>query len=133
LNLLGVITHQVGENDNTVDLISKALSMKPDYAEAHFNQYATLIDPMDMAPSIESMQKAININPSNKLFRFMFGMTLGYVDRPQEAASHFNMIGATDTLICAHLDVWSYIKLSYDPLPPIIGSNIEVFKIRMKA
>ena len=32
LNLLGVIAHQVGKNDIAVDLITKALSLKPDYA-----------------------------------------------------------------------------------------------------
>ena len=37
LNLLGVIAHQVGKNDISVDLIGKALSIKPDYAEAHYN------------------------------------------------------------------------------------------------
>ena len=35
LNLLGVTAHQVGKNDLAVDLISKALEIKPDYAEAH--------------------------------------------------------------------------------------------------
>ena len=34
LHLLGVIAHQKGENDTAVDLITKALKFKPDYAEA---------------------------------------------------------------------------------------------------
>jgi len=37
LHLLGVIAHQVGKNDIAVDLISKALAIKPDFAEAHYN------------------------------------------------------------------------------------------------
>ena len=37
LHLLGVIAHQVGKNDVAVDLITRALAIKPDYAEAHSN------------------------------------------------------------------------------------------------
>ena len=38
LHLLGVIAHQMGRSDvAAVDLITKALSIKPDYAEAHNN------------------------------------------------------------------------------------------------
>ena len=37
LNLLGVIAHQVGKNDIAVELIGKALAIKPDFSEAHSN------------------------------------------------------------------------------------------------
>ena len=37
LHLLGVIAHQVGNHDTAVDLITKALAVKPDYDEAHNN------------------------------------------------------------------------------------------------
>ena len=37
LHLLGVIAHQVGKHDVAVDLIMKALAIKPDLAEAHNN------------------------------------------------------------------------------------------------
>ena len=37
LHLLGVIAHQVGKNDVAVDLITRALAIKPDYAEAYSN------------------------------------------------------------------------------------------------
>ena len=37
LNLLGVIAHQKGRNDTAVDLITKALAIKPEVAEAHSN------------------------------------------------------------------------------------------------
>ena len=42
LHLLGVIAHQVGKNDTAVDLITKAISIKPDYVEAHNNLGAVL-------------------------------------------------------------------------------------------
>ena len=37
LHLLGVIAHQEGQNDKAVELIEKAVSIKPDYAEAYSN------------------------------------------------------------------------------------------------
>jgi Flp pilus assembly protein TadD len=37
LNLLGVIAHTVGQYDSAVDLITKALTIKPDFAEAYSN------------------------------------------------------------------------------------------------
>ena len=37
LHLLGVIAQQMRKNDVAVDLITQALAIKPDYAEAHYN------------------------------------------------------------------------------------------------
>ena len=37
LHLLGVIAHQTGKNDTAVDLITQALALKPDLAEAHLS------------------------------------------------------------------------------------------------
>ena len=46
LHLLGVIAHQVGKNDVAVDLIIKALAIKPDFAEARSNLLFTLLSSM---------------------------------------------------------------------------------------
>ena len=37
LHLLGIIAHQVGKTDTAIDLITKALAIEPDYADAHNN------------------------------------------------------------------------------------------------
>jgi len=44
LHLLGVIAHQTGKNDTAVDLIARALALKPDSAEAHSNLGTALQD-----------------------------------------------------------------------------------------
>ena len=51
LHLLGVIAHQTGKNVAAVDLITKALVLKPDFAEAHNNLGIALqeIDKLDDA------------------------------------------------------------------------------------
>ena len=38
LRLLGVIAHQAGKSNIAVDLITQALAIKPDYAEAHHQE-----------------------------------------------------------------------------------------------
>jgi|TARA_Y100000031_G_C8111095_1_gene333503 Tfp pilus assembly protein PilF len=37
LHLLGVIANQVGKHDTAIDLITRALAIKPDYAKTHNN------------------------------------------------------------------------------------------------
>ena len=37
LHLLGVVAYQTGKSDLAVDRITRALAIKPDYAEAHSN------------------------------------------------------------------------------------------------
>ena len=44
LHLLGVIAQQMRKNDVAVDLITQALAIKPDYAEAHSNLGSALQD-----------------------------------------------------------------------------------------
>ena len=44
LHLLGMIAHQTGKNDTAVDLITKASTIKPDYAEAQSNLGAVFKD-----------------------------------------------------------------------------------------
>jgi len=44
LHLLGVIAHQVGKNDAAVDLLTRALALNPELAEAHSNLGLALKD-----------------------------------------------------------------------------------------
>ena len=63
LHLLGVIAHQVGKNDIAVDLIGKALVIKPDYAEAHSNLGAALESLGKLDEAVASYHKALTIKP----------------------------------------------------------------------
>ena len=44
LHLLGVVSHQQDDNERAVQLIGKAVQIKPDFAEAHGNLGKTLKD-----------------------------------------------------------------------------------------
>ena len=167
LHLLGVIAHQGEENDIAVDLITqalaikpdlaeahynlglalqnlgkldeaaasyhKALAIKPDYAEAHCNLYALLLNPGDMTPSIKCMERAVEINPDKTFYRFILGMLLDYSGNPQAAATHFDKVESGENSDRAKLDAWRYIKSANKKIPPIIGSNIQAFKLGINA
>ena len=63
LHLLGVIALQVGKNDVAVDLITKALSLKPDYAEAHSNLGNALQGLGELEEAVASYHKALSLKP----------------------------------------------------------------------
>ena len=76
LHLLGVIAHQVGNNDIAVDLITKALAIKPDLAEAHSNLGLTLLTLGKLDEAFACYRRAIALNPRNDLFWAGFAESL---------------------------------------------------------
>jgi tetratricopeptide (TPR) repeat protein len=63
LHLLGVIAHQVGQNDVAVDLIGKAIAVKPDYPQAHCNLGNALRDMGRLDEAIAACRRAIALKP----------------------------------------------------------------------
>jgi len=90
LHLLGVIAHQVGKNDLSVDLITKALAIKPDYAEAHSNLGNTLRELGKLNEAAVSCSKAIAIKPDHAEAYSNLGIVLQAVGQSDEAVSSYN-------------------------------------------
>ena len=63
LQLLGVIAHQKGDNDIAVDRITKAIAIKPDYAEAHSNLGISLQHLGKLEEAVGSYRKALSLKP----------------------------------------------------------------------
>ena len=63
LHLLGVIARQVGKHDTAVDLITKALAIRPDYAEAHSNLGIAFKELGNLEDAVASYHKALAIKP----------------------------------------------------------------------
>ena len=63
LHLLGVIALQVGKYDIAVDFITKALSLKPDYAEAQTNLGNALQGLGELEEAVASYHKALSLKP----------------------------------------------------------------------
>ncbi len=63
LHLLGVIAHQLRKNDVAVGLMTKALAIAPDYAEAHYNLVTALKYMGKLDEAVASYHKALAIRP----------------------------------------------------------------------
>ena len=132
-NNLGLALQDLGKLDEAVVNYHKALAIKPDFAEAHYNLYPLLLNPGDMTPSIKCMERVVEINPDKTFYRFILGMLLDYSGNPQAAATHFDKVESGENSDRAKLDAWRYIKSANKKIPPIIGSNIQAFKLGINA
>ena len=63
LHLLGVIAHQRGKNDTAVDLITRALAITPDFAEARSNLGLALQKLGKLDEAVASYHKGMAIRP----------------------------------------------------------------------
>jgi tetratricopeptide (TPR) repeat protein len=61
---LGVIAHQTGRSDNSLDLIRRAIALNPNYAEAHNNLGNVLKDKGQLDDAIMAWHQAIALNPN---------------------------------------------------------------------
>ncbi len=89
LHLLGVIAQQMGKNDIAVDFISKALAIKPDYAEAHSNLGNAFIELGRLDEAVASHNKALAIKPS-AIAHYNLGNALKALGKLDEAVANYN-------------------------------------------
>jgi Tfp pilus assembly protein PilF len=62
-NIMGASTAQIGNLDKAIDSYNKALSLKPDYAEAYSNMGLALQDQGNLDKAIDSYNKALSLKP----------------------------------------------------------------------
>jgi len=72
LNLLGTLYCQRGQSEEGVKLIEQALTLKPDYADAHVDYGVALLQLGRYAAARASFEKALTFKPDNaELFNFL--------------------------------------------------------------
>ncbi len=130
---LGLALQYQGKLDEAITSYRKAIAIAPDYADAWYNLHALLIDPADLKPSIQCMKKVVSLLPQDMDSRLILGVLLDYSGDSLAAKEHFDLVGKSSGLFRARLDAWNYIKSTAKNLPPIIGSNIQAFKIGIEA
>lgn len=130
---LGLALQFQGNLDAATENFRKALALKPDYADAWYNLHALLIDAADMAPAIQCMRKVVALRPADMDARLTLGVLLDYAGEPDAAREHFDLVEKSVDLFKARLDAWRYLKSLDHPLPRMIGSNIEAFRIGVEA
>lgn len=90
LHLLGVIAHQVGKNEIAVQLIDKALAIKPDHAEMLNNRGAVLHELKRYDESLASYDKALTIRLDYAEALSNRGNVLHELERHEEALASYD-------------------------------------------
>jgi predicted TPR repeat methyltransferase len=96
LHLSGVIARQLGDPARAVDLIGRAIQIRPDLATAHCNLGAALHDLGRVDESLASYDRAIALKPDYALAICNRGNTLRSLGRQEEAARCYQTALAID-------------------------------------
>ncbi len=132
-NNLGSALQGLGELDAAEASYRKALQLDPLFDVANYNLYSLLLDPLEMTPSIECLEKAVETCPTRLDYRFILGILLDYSGCPEEATVHFDMVERGSSLDRARMDAWRYIKSANSKMPPMIGSSIQALETGIDA
>jgi len=62
-NIIGITNKQLGKREEAIQAYTKAISLKPDYADAYFNMANALKDLVKLDEAIEAYTKAISLKP----------------------------------------------------------------------
>jgi len=89
LHLLGVTAFQVGKHGIAVDLITKALAVKPDFAEAHNNLGNAFKELGRLDEAAASYRQALVLKPDFADARYNLGNVFKELGRPEEAAASY--------------------------------------------
>lgn len=89
LHMLGLIAHQVGNGDAAIELITGAVTARPDYAEAHANLGAVCLGCNRLEQSIASSSKALALD--SKYTDARINLALAYLGQGEleQAIPHF--------------------------------------------
>jgi hypothetical protein len=131
---LGFAYHEQGKLNLAIAAYQKSISIEPRYLDAHYNLHAALIDAKNLAPSIASLEKVIELNPEDADAVFMLGMLQDYQGNTKASELAFAKIHRGDALIKSRLDAWQYFKGAIKgQLPPVTGSIQSTFDLATKA
>ena len=111
LHLLGVLAHQVGNNEIAVDLIGKALAVSPDFAEAHSslgNAFLALGRPDE---AVASYLSALKTNPNYAEAHTNLGLALMDLGKREEAeASYLKALAIKPDCAATHSNLGAAFK-----------------------
>ena len=130
---LGLAYHEQGLLIDAVKQYQHAIALDPNYVNAYYNLHAALLDPADVKPALALLRKLLNLNPNDADARFMAAILSAYTDEDNEPGRGLNSISQQSRLYQARIDAWNYLKNSKQPMPPIMGSAIQVFRHAMAA
>ena len=89
LHLLGLTHVQMSDPEQGVDYIRRALAVKADFPEAHYNLGNALLSLQRPAEALASLDDAIRLNPKDPQYHFERGNALKEMQRLDEALASF--------------------------------------------
>lgn len=91
LNFLGVIAHQAGKSDIAVDLFTRALAIKPKFADAHIDLGNALKGLGKLNEAVTSYRESLRIKPDNAEAHRQLGVVLQDLGQLDEAVEHYKV------------------------------------------
>ena len=91
-NIMGVCFASLNDLGNAVESYQQALTIKPNYAEAHYNLGGTLKNLNELDLSIKSYEKALEINPSYAEAHFNLGSVFQALKKYESAISCYKQV-----------------------------------------
>ena len=90
LQLLGVLASQLGQHDVSLNLLNKAISLKPDYADALNNRGIVLKEIGSFNKALEDFNKAIKLKPDDFEILNNRGIVLTKLNYAKKALADFD-------------------------------------------
>ena len=87
---LGLTLKELGQRDAAIKCYEQALTIKPDYADAHNNLGNTLKDLGQLDAAVKSLEKALAIKPDFAEAHYNLGSTLEGLGQLDEALASYN-------------------------------------------
>src|SRR5450830_1106836 len=131
-NNLGLAYHEQGLIAEAIKQYQRAIILAPDYANAHYNLHAAVLDAENPEPAMTSLKKVLDLNPRDVDAIFMLGLLNEYVGNTQQADLYLERAKQAGKLYQARYDAWQYIKSASKHLMPMMGSAINTFKYAMR-
>jgi protein O-GlcNAc transferase len=91
-NLLGVLYGQVGRGDQAIEMISKAISIDPQLADAHYNLGIALQQAGRLQDAADSFQRTLELKPDHTAAANNLGTALMSLERWAEAESCYRKL-----------------------------------------
>jgi protein O-GlcNAc transferase len=111
-HLLGVVAHQLNHSD-AASLIGRAVTLDPDFAEAHNDRGVILAANGLLAEALPCFEKAIALKPGYNEARNNFGRGLRSLGRLEEASLQFELVlRNTPASPVAHFNLASVLELA---------------------
>jgi len=128
---LGLAYHEQGLLKDAIKQYQLAIALDPYYVNAYYNLHAALLEPTDVKPALASLRKLLSIHPNDADAMFMAAVLSAYGGEGDKLGKDLNSKSQQSGLYQARLDAWNYLKNGKQPMAPIMGSGIQVFRHAM--